>query len=100
MRADKSLEPHGSAGDALEAQPILNVSAATGAADSHLYAADGGREGPLEGPPPTRWRQFCDDPMVRTAAVNLALILTWWVAGQGGARPGRWAAFAVACCCS
>ncbi|KAL4438191.1 hypothetical protein ABPG77_010552 [Micractinium sp. CCAP 211/92] len=80
MRADKSLEQHGSAGDALEAQPILDGSAATGgAADSHLYAADGGLEGPLEGPPPTRWRQFLDDPLVRTAAINLGLILTWYL---------------------
>lgn len=78
MRAGQSLEPHGSAGDALEAQPILDERAATGAsADSHLYADSG-----LESPPPSRWRQFCDDPLVRAAAVNLALILTWCVAGQ------------------
>lgn len=94
MRADKSLEQHGSAGDALEAQPILDGSAATGgAADSHLYAADGGLEGPLEGSPPTRWRQFLDDPLVRTAAINLGLILTWWVGGQGR----RNMAFAAMC---
>ncbi|KAL4448483.1 hypothetical protein ABPG75_005702 [Micractinium tetrahymenae] len=80
MRDGESLDPLDSAGDALEAQPILNGGGAAAAAtNSHLYAADGGLEGPLDGPPPSRWRQFWSDPLVRTTAVNLALILTWYL---------------------
>lgn len=64
------------AADALEAQPIL------GGAPAASHLAGGGGSGALEEgwqPAAARswWRQFVDDPLVRTAAVNLALIATW-----------------------
>lgn len=69
-------QPQSSAADALEAQPILDGTVA-GDATSHLYA-DGEPEGTGVQPSPgSRWRRFRNDPLVRTAAINLALILIW-----------------------
>lgn len=57
-------------GDALEAQPIL---------DGVVGRSSGG--GGHDGLEPVtlraRLRKFAADPLVRAAAVNLALILTW-----------------------
>lgn len=62
--------PLSATGDALEAQPILDRAAARSS------GADDGLE------PATLWarlRRFMADPLVKQGAVNLALILTWWV---------------------
>ena len=68
--------------DALESQPILQD-----------HASSSGTAGGPGGEPPsplshhaqqqqhdgtqTRWHKFSDDPIVRTAAVNLMLIAIW-----------------------
>lgn len=59
------------AADALESQPILDGRAPPS------HAADGDEGGWQPAVPLSRWRRFADDPLVRSAAVNLALIATW-----------------------
>lgn len=59
--------------DALESQPILDGRAPPS------HAAAGGDEGSWQPTtPPSVWRRWADDPLVRAAAVNLALIATWY----------------------
>lgn len=67
---DAGSSQHGTA-DALEAQPILDSAAAR---SSDSGAVDGLEPNTLH----SRWRTFAADPLVRQAAVNLALILTWY----------------------
>lgn len=86
----------------VETQPILSDGSTgaggTGAAAAYRYSDapaanehDGG--GLLQEPPLTRWQAFSRDPLMRAAAVNLALIVTWWVRGRGRRarlHPGGW----------
>lgn len=58
--------------DALESQPILD-----GRAPPSHAAADGDQGSWQPTTPPSAWRRWADDPLVRSAAVNLALIATW-----------------------
>ena len=63
------------ADDALESQPILD-----GTQPGSSSGGGGGREDDSLQPPlspRSRWRAWKADPLVRAAAVNLGLILTW-----------------------
>ena len=60
--------------DALESQPILQDHASS----SGTAGGPGGEPpSPLSHHAQTRWHKFSDDPIVRTAAVNLMLIAIW-----------------------
>ena len=63
------------AADALESQPILDGRAPPSHAAAAANGDDLGSWQPAA--PRSWWRQWADDPLVRTAAVNLALIATW-----------------------
>jgi hypothetical protein len=77
---DAGSSQHGTA-DALEAQPILDSAAAR---SSDSGAVDGLEPNTLR----SRWRTFAADSLVRQAAVNLALILTWCEGGRRGGSRG------------
>lgn len=57
----------------VESQPILDGRAPP----SHAAAFDADEGAWQPAKPPSLWRRWMDDPLVRSAAVNLALILTW-----------------------